>query len=58
MRCGDHLDLGFGLKNPDQRVDHARFDQRLVALDINNVREPLHLRRDLGDPIGATRMVR
>ena len=52
MRGGDHLELAVALQFAHQTIDQLRIDQRLVALDVDDVRKLRRFRRDF-----ATRSV-
>ncbi len=58
MRGGDHLEFAVPLEFAHQTIDQLRIDHRLVALNVNDVRELLRFRRDFRDAIGSARMIR
>ena len=53
MRGSDDLDRTIRAKFLDQPVDQPRFDQRFVALDVDDERKLFRLVCDLGYPIGS-----
>ncbi len=58
MRGGDHLDLRIALQFAHEPIDQLRIDQRLVALDVDDVSELLRsFARDFRDAVGAAGMV-
>ena len=50
---GDHFQLWIVLENSNEPVDEARFQGRLVALNVDDVPEAAQSGGDLGDSIGA-----
>ena len=48
MRGSDHFQFAVALQSAHEAVDQLRVGQRLVALDVNNVRELLQLGGNLG----------
>jgi hypothetical protein len=50
--------VAVALELAHQAIDQLRVDHRLVALNINDVPEPLHLRRDFGNAVCSARMFR
>ena len=58
MHRGDHLDFRVALHLPRELIDQLRIDQRLVALDVDDVRDAAQFRRDFRDPIGPAGVTR
>ena len=57
MRGGDDLDRTIRSKFLDEPVDQAGFDQRFVALNVDDEFKFFRLARNLGDPIGSTAVI-
>src|ERR1700704_1903567 len=58
MRSGNHLERLVALQFTDETIDQLRIDQRLVTLDVNDVRELFQLARYFRDPIRTARVIR
>src|SRR4051812_18832308 len=57
MRRSDDADRAIAPKFRDQRVDQPRFDERLVALNVDHELELLVLLRNFRDPIRSARVL-
>ena len=58
MRGGDHFQFAVPLQLAHEAIDQFRIDQRLVALNVNDVRELFRLRGDFSDAVGSARVIR
>src|ERR1700682_2254028 len=56
MSCGDDVDLAIASQFFDELVDQARFNERFVALDVDDVGKVFPLFCNLRDPVGAALM--
>ena len=58
MNCGDHFDLPVALHFSRELIDQPWINQRLIALDVDDVGDAAQLRRDFGDAVRAAGVIR